>query len=102
VLAVGFLLVQYAMGGTKVPPGELGFLNISFHNFIAFAAAFVGVGVTMTAAFDSGNLFFKATKYYDRFVWVTGPGGRSSAKCPRSRTATTTLEPTTQTSPRRS
>jgi hypothetical protein len=82
VLAAGFLLIQRAMGVVIVPPGELGFLYISLHNYVAFAVALGGIGVTLTAVFDASNLWFKATKYYDRFVWVTGAGRAFLAELP--------------------
>jgi hypothetical protein len=65
-----------------VPPGELGFLNIAIHNFIAFGVALVGIVMTLMCVFDSGNLWFKATKYYDRYVWVSGAGAAFLAELP--------------------
>lgn len=72
-LAVAALAIQYALGVVLVPPGELGFLNISLHNVIAIAAAFVGVVIALTSL-DPTKVWFKATKYNDRLVWVAGAG----------------------------
>jgi hypothetical protein len=73
-LALVFVLIQKAMGVVIVPPGELGFLDIAIYNFIAFGMIFAGVTFIFTTIFDHQNLWFKATKFYDRFVWVSGAG----------------------------
>jgi hypothetical protein len=70
ILAVGFLYTQWPIAG----PGELGFLQISLWNWIAIAAALVGVVLTLMSLLDAHKLWFKAIKYYDRFVWVAGAG----------------------------
>lgn len=74
VLAIAVLVIQKSIGFVIVPPGELGFLDIAFYNFIAFGMIFVGITLIFMTIFDSSNLWFKATKYHDRYVWVTGAG----------------------------
>jgi hypothetical protein len=82
VLAFAFLYIESAMGVVILPPGELGFLDIAIYNWIAFAAAFAGITFTLMCVFDSEKLWFKATKYYDRYVWVTGAGAAFLAELP--------------------
>jgi hypothetical protein len=74
VLSITALLIQKAMGVVIVPPGELGFLDIAFYNFLAFGMIFVAFVLICTTIFDHQKLWFKATKFYHRFVWVSGVG----------------------------
>ena len=92
ILAISVLLIQKAMGIVIVPPGELGFLDIAIYNFIAFAMIFVGITLIFTTIFDSQNLWFKATKYYDRFVWVTGAGAAFLGEQPQYENQHRTLQ----------
>ena len=82
VLAIAFLYIENAMGFVILPPGELGFLDIAIYNWIAFAAVFAGITFTLMCVFDSEKLWFKPTKWYDRFVWVTGAGPAYLATLP--------------------
>jgi len=83
VLSIAFLVIQKAMGAVIVPPGELGFLDIAIYNFVAFGLIFVAFFLICTTIFDAQNLWFKATKYYDRFVWVSGAGAAFLKELPQ-------------------
>ena len=83
ILGIGYLVVHKKLGGVILPPGELGFLEISLPVFIALAAIVTGVILTLMATFDSEKLWFKASKYFDRFVWVSGAGKEYLAGLPQ-------------------
>ncbi len=83
VLAVGYLVIRKAFGGVILPPGELGFLDMSLPVFISFGAILTGFVFVLMTAFDSSKLWFKATSYFDRFVWVSGAGKEFLAELPK-------------------
>jgi hypothetical protein len=83
VLAIGYLMIHKRLGGVILPPGELGFLEISLPVFVALGSILVGFVLTLMAVFDSEKLWFKATKYFDRFVWVSGAGKEYLGELPQ-------------------
>lgn len=74
VLSIGVFLIQKALGITIIPPGELGFLDMAIYNFVAGGMIFVAFYLICTTIFDPEKLWFKATKFHHRFVWVAGVG----------------------------
>lgn len=82
-VSIAVFVVQKMMGIVIVPPGELGFLDMAIYNFVALGMIFVAFYLLCTAIFDSQNLWFKATKYYDRFVWVSGAGAAFLSELPQ-------------------
>lgn len=74
VSGVGYLVIHKKLGGVILPPGELGFLEISLPVWVALGAIVTGIVLVLMTIFDSAKLWFKARKYVDRFVWVAGAG----------------------------
>jgi len=37
-------------------------------------AALVGIAITLSGLLDASRVWFRPTKYYDRFVWIQGAG----------------------------
>ncbi|MFO0865731.1 MAG: hypothetical protein U0744_13950 [Gemmataceae bacterium] len=82
-VAVAVLMIQKALGIVIVPPGEMGFLHIALYNFLAFGAIFAGITFMLMATFDSQKLWFRATRYQDRYVWVSGAGREFLRELPK-------------------
>jgi hypothetical protein len=74
VAAVAYIVIHKSLGGVILPPGEFGFLEMSLPIVLSLGAIGTGIVLILMTIFDSSNLWFKATKYFDRFVWISGAG----------------------------
>jgi hypothetical protein len=68
-LAAAVLLYRYSIAGAD----EFSVFRISIYSIVAIVVALVGIALTLSV-FDTSRLWFRATKYYDRFVWLQGAG----------------------------
>jgi len=83
LISAAYLAIFRALGGVILPPGEFGFLEMSLPTVIAMGLIFTGITLFLMALFDSSNLWFKAAKYHDRFVWVRGASSAYLSGLPR-------------------
>jgi hypothetical protein len=70
LLAVVYLLIRYWIVGGH----ELSALQIPISSIFVIIAAIVGLIVASAALANPTGVWFRATKYYDRLVWLQGAG----------------------------
>jgi hypothetical protein len=69
-IAAAYLFIRYSIGGAA----EFSIFRMPILNIIVILVGIVGIAFILHAVFDRTRVWFRAAKYYDRFVWLKGAG----------------------------